>query len=102
MRLYFRIILPAIIFLTIGWLLLPSFTFAQTVEFEDFGKMELSQQLLLPERETQDILYALIGEMAKEFIESDFGYSSPEKLAVPLIVKKAAQINALRRCQRNN
>ncbi len=96
------VLLAIILIIPLSWLLLPFFVFAQTVELEELGKIELSQQLLLSENETQFILHTLIKEMTQEFIESDFGYSSPEKLAVPLIVKKAAQINALRRCQRNN
>lgn len=77
-----------------GFLILPQICSAD--EFDDITLRETAKYLELPENKVQDLIRSLINIFHSEWIDLvSSGYSSPEKMAVPSIMKKAVQVQAL-------
>jgi len=84
------------IFLLISavFLVLPKISLAD--EFDDITLRETAKYLTLPERKVQNLIRSLINIFHSEWMDLvSSGYVSAEKMAVPSIMKKAVQVQAL-------
>jgi len=62
---------------------------------EEINLKALNNYLFLSEKDTYSVLHSLIGILTEEWLSLDWSTSSPEKLAVPLILRKAVRVDAL-------
>ncbi|HUV81225.1 MAG TPA: helix-hairpin-helix domain-containing protein [Patescibacteria group bacterium] len=77
-----------------GFLVFPNISLANN--FDDITLREIGKHLELPGNKVQDLLHSLINIFHSEWIDLlGSGYVTAEKMAVPSIMKKAVQVQAL-------
>ncbi|MDI6602601.1 MAG: helix-hairpin-helix domain-containing protein [Patescibacteria group bacterium] len=85
--------------LLIGFLILPGV--GLTIDLKDIDLRTLGKYLVLPENRVQDLIYSLIGIFQDEFEDMMTAhwdsppYPTSDEMAVPSIMKKAAQVQTL-------
>ena len=77
----------------VNFLILPKISWA--FNFENLDKKEIERYLEFPEKDTKELLSSLIDILSNEWVLS-WGYVTPEEEVVPLILRKAVRIDALR------
>jgi len=77
-----------------GFLVFPSISFAN--EFDNITLRETAKHLELPESKVQELIRSLINIFHSKWEDlMASGYSTAEQMAVPSIMKKAVQVQAL-------
>jgi DNA uptake protein ComE-like DNA-binding protein len=90
-RIFFNILL---LISLAGFLVFPNVCSAD--DFDDINIYELEKHLELPESKVESLLHSLINIFHSEWIDlMGSGYVGAEKMAVPSIMKKAVQVQAL-------
>jgi len=77
-----------------AFLIVPKISLAD--DFENINLEKMEKYLTLPEDEVENLLHSLINLFYSEWINLEtFGYSTAEERAVPSIMKKVVQVQAL-------
>jgi hypothetical protein len=79
-------------FLIISIIFLFNFSLVSAKEIEN---VSLKENLLLSEKDTRAVIHSLIQVFHNQWILSDWGYASPEELAVPGILREVVRVDAL-------
>lgn len=78
----------------VGFLVLPNVSFAE--EFDDIALRETAKYLELPGSKIEELIHSFINIFHSEWIDLvGSGYVSADKMAVPSIMKKVVQVQAL-------
>jgi hypothetical protein len=62
---------------------------------EEINLKALNNYLFLSEKDTHSVLHSLIGVLTEEWLTLDWSNTLPEKLVVPLLLRKAVRVDAL-------